>query len=247
MTGEEKKALMYKLPQRAKGEDVEHLIELLKEKGGKRPEGELRPLIGTDDYSYAKAAAEILGFVTAVNDDLKWSDAIGRRFAYSELGERKEIWFDVLMKYQPYEFALSRLLRDREGDEIETSEIMNFWGKEMRIELSKDAFGRAITSLASFLEKAELGKYVVGRRGGKSRIVLEEDARSRIEAFKAVPVEEIAPAPEPRSIAMKEAVVEPPIAEPRIAPSVNINIDMSGWDMEKIKLFFQYLYGRFEG
>jgi hypothetical protein len=246
MTNEEKKAPMYKLPQRAKGEDIEHLIELLKEKAGKRPEGELGPLIGTGNYSYVKAAAEILGFVTAADDYLNWSDAIGRRFAYSKLGERKEIWFGVLMKHQPYEFSLSKLLRDREANEIETSDIINFWGKELKIELSKDAFGRAIASFGSFLEKAELGKYVRGRKGVKSRIVLEDDARSRVEAFKAVPVEEIAPPPESQAIAKKEPIVEPPIAETRITPTVNINIDISGWDMDKIKLFFQYLYGQFE-
>jgi len=246
MTGEEEKAMMYKLPQRAKGEDVEHLIELLKEKGGKRPGSELRPLIGTHDYSYVKAAAEILGFVIAVNDDLKWSDAIGQPFASSKPGERKEIWFNVLMEYQPYEFALRRLLRDRETNEIEKSEIINFWGKELKIGLSKDAFSRAITSFGSFLEKAKLGKYIVGRKGPKTRIAFEENAILRIEAFKAVPVEEIALVPKPPSIAKEEVVVEPRIAETRIAPTVNINIDMSGWDMEKIKLFFQYLYWRFE-
>ncbi|MDD4402653.1 MAG: hypothetical protein PHI24_12420 [Desulfitobacteriaceae bacterium] len=112
-----------------------------------------------------------------------------------------------------------------------------------------------------------LGKYVIGRGSNPTRIEWVPDIKAEINNL--YPENPIGEQEENPSLQDKDTIEEsvfdtvPLEKEPDIAderkikliknpigavslPNITINVDMSDWSNEKIKIFFKYAYGKFE-
>lgn len=245
------------LPLGANRDNVEKLLEAVKRKSG--DEKGINATYGGAQFSSVKKALDTLGLIK----DYTLTD-LGRNIMYStDDTERKNAYLKAIMSYEPYEYCLNYLAQSKCGKEIKASDVKNYWGKNNYGSCERNRED-AFSTFACFLDLAGIGELTIGRRGNESRINCSVELDKIINEFDTIKdtnfeksKEELVPdeaggdscdAVTERNIASnvisREHSITPEIhVNPKIQPVVNINVDMSDWDIEKITEFFKALYG----
>ncbi len=247
---------------------VENILLLLDVLKRKTKEDDVKAIFGKGGSAYTntKSALRTFGFIE--NDSLELTDK-GRRVVYSEEVDRKKEIQKVLVSYPPYEVFLLNLLQKENFSVTEVDEIINFWGKANNgsTERNREDGAKLFMSIVDYLE---LGRTVRGSRGGNAtRIEWKEDVKGRIrdmldsQNILDVPVE-IKENESQEIIVVEQGVNDDILPDSSVQnalrdesvklrhanvvgnPHITINVDMSDWNEEKIKLFFKYAYGQFE-
>lgn len=246
---------------------VENILLLLDVLKRKTKEDDVKAIFGKGGSAYTntKSALRTFGFIE--NDSLELTDK-GRRVVYSEEADRKKEIQKVLVSYPPYEVFLLNLLQKENFLVTEVDEIINFWGKASNgsTERNREDGAKLFMSIIDYLE---LGKSVKGRGGNATRIEWKEDVKGRIrdmldsqndlsvlmESKENESEEIIVVEQDINDDILSDSPVQNTMRDENLNrrytsivsnPHITINVDMSDWDEEKIKLFFKYAYGQFE-
>ncbi|MCM1501016.1 MAG: hypothetical protein NC124_21365 [Clostridium sp.] len=245
------------LPIGANRDNVEKLLEAVKRKAG--DEKGINATYGGAQFANVKKALDTLGLIK----DYALTEP-GRSIIYStDEEERKKAYLNAVMSYKPYEYCLNYLAQSKCGKEIKASDVKNYWGKN-NYGSSERNREDAFAAFACFLELAGIGELIIGRRGNESRINCSVELDKIIDEFDANRISNVEGSHSERlpvadmdnftesaaeiSVASSEAECEQNI-NPKIhvnskqQPIVNINVDMSDWNIEKIEAFFKALYG----
>lgn len=246
---------------------VENILLLLDVLKRKTKEDEVKAIFGkgASAYTNTKSALRTFGFIE--NDSLELTYK-GRRVVYSEEADRKKEIQKVLVSYPPYEVFLLNLLQKENFLVTEVDEIINFWGKANNgsTERNREDGAKLFMSIIDYLE---LGKSVKGRGTNATRIEWKGDVKVRLREMldtqnnssvmienKENESEEIIDVEQDISDdILSDSPVQSTLRDKGLnrrctnivsGPHITINVDMSDWDEEKIKLFFKYAYGQFE-
>ena len=250
---------------------IDNMLLLLDTLKRKKKEDEVKAIFGKGGSAYTntKSALRTLGFIE--NDSLEFTDK-GRKVVYSQDEDRKNEMVKMLVAYPPYEVFLMSLLQKNNLNTTEVDEIVNFWGKANygSTERNREDGAKLFMSILDYLE---LGKYVIGRGNNSTRIEWESDIKERIQRLIDLKInydtctshseqEDIEEVVYTENNFVDETQGETPIQLTTItngtekmkapkmdvvkSPHITINVDMSEWSDEKIKIFFKYVYGRFE-
>lgn len=250
---------------------IDNMLLLLDTLKRKKKEDEVKAIFGKGDSAYTntKSALRTLGFIEI--DSLEFTDK-GRAVVYSQDDDRKKEMVKILVAYPPYEVFLMSLLQKDRINTTEVDEIVNFWGKANygSTERNREDGAKLFMSILDYLE---LGKYVIGRGNNSTRIEwgsdMEEQIKKIIDAQDSCDIstsyneqEDIEDVVYTEKSLTDDTQVEVPIQLTPVAegnekvqaakvdvarsPHITINVDMSEWSDEKIKIFFKYAYGKFE-
>ncbi|MDE8735120.1 hypothetical protein P0G10_18655 [Eubacteriales bacterium DFI.9.88] len=250
---------------------IDNMLLLLDTLKRKKKEDEVKAIFGKGGSAYTntKSALRTLGFIEI--DSLEFTDK-GRKVVYSQDEDKKNEMVKMLVAYPPYEVFLMSLLQKNNLNTTEVDEIVNFWGKANygSTERNREDGAKLFMSILNYLE---LGKYVVGRGNNSTRIEWESDIKERVQRLidlqsnndictshsEQEDIEDI--------VSNENNLVDDTQDETSIQlttitsgtekmnaekidivrnPHITINVDMSEWSDEKIKVFFKYVYGRFE-
>lgn len=246
---------------------VENMLLLLDILKRKKKEDEVRAIFGKGNTAYTGTKSAVRAFGLIEEDSLELTDK-GRTVAYSQEADKKCEIQRVLVSYPSYEVFLLNLLQKENLSSTEVGEIVNFWGKANNgsTERNREDGAKLFMSIIDYLE---LGRYVVGRGSNATRIEWKDDVKERIRGMfdaqnssdmliesKENEIEEIvvaekevhddtllcASTPSEIIIENRKQGYSNNIAK---GPHITINVDMSDWNDEKIKLFFKYAYGQF--
>lgn len=187
---------------------------------------------------------------------------MGREYAFGNDEEKKNIMRKIIVDYKPYyDFLIN--IRSKNGfenpSEKETAEL--FWSKAQYGSGERNR-SDAAGLFFGLLEQAELGKYSIGRRGGKTRIewnkeeveklftplLSDKGSETQIAQVECAPKRDCV---EEKLLEQGENLSEKKplfVSAPPITISISINLgEMDKWDMRKMKNLFQYLNGDFSG
>ena len=248
---EKNNALIYAITK----ENINRLINSIKLKEGK--EDSIREIFGKGKFIDTKRA--LLSF-NLINDEFQFT-AEGRKVAYGDATQTQEVWFNTVNTYPPYSNYIQSLLVNPKTNEIETvnvEDIINYWGMH---DYGTSANNRreAVSSFAAFIELAGIGEYKIGRHGAQSRITfflekIKEKINTNNTEFKA---KEITDQQEKQIDNIQETFecsnedryrkVEEKISSCRNDLklndniTININIDMSNWNIDDIEKILKLL------
>lgn len=248
---EKNSALIYAITK----ENINRLINSVKLKAGK--EDAIREIFGKGKFIDTKRA--LISF-NLINDEFQFT-AEGRKVAYGNARETQRVWFNTINTYAPYSNYIQSLLVSTKINEIETvnvEDIINYWGMH---DYGTSANNRreAVSSFAAFVELAGIGEYKIGRHGAQSRITffLEKikekmngnDSESKIdvtteyqekevnnipEVFKCFNENEDEKIPEDINLYRDKLKINDNV-------TININIDMSNWQINDIERILNML------
>lgn len=259
------------LPAYTTADNIILLLDAYKKKSGK--EDEVKMIFGKGNSTYFKTKSA-LKILKLINEDDSTLTESGRTIAYSNEDEKKIEILNIIASYSPYEDVLHNILKEGESLETDIEFITNFWGRfgkgssQGNIEEAAKLFGNMV-------QYVELGQFVIGRKGKKTRIIWNPDAyemfHKAIEKCGEVELgnnEEIPENQAEESIdilnddiekkdinkVLRETKHGEDLCEKvvniknkeKIYPTITISVDMSQWSEEKIKSFFKYAYGRFD-
>jgi hypothetical protein len=239
------------LPYSATVENIEKVIDTIKRRPGDQKN--IKTICSFSDFIKTKNALEALNIVTGF--DLT---PLGRKIAYAT-GDKNKSYLDAIMAYPPYELLLMHIRTRAKGFETETSNevIKNFWGNNS-IGSSEDNRERAVPAFGSFVNLAGLGKLIVGRGKKPTRIEWSGDALRLIENYEQptndISVDQTSTPSRPSeniegSEDTQDTIYNPMIrlnnSHAHFSPRISIEVNMSDWDDEKMRLFFKYAYGDF--
>lgn len=258
------------LPAYTTAENLIQLIDTLKKKSNN--EEEVKALFGKGSSAYSNTKSALRAFGLIKSDSLDLTD-MGRQAAFSQENEKKSEMTKVLIKYRPYEIFLLSLQQKSDTSITEIDEITNFWGKAS-IGSTHRNLEDAAKLFMGILDYCGFGKYITGRGTNATRIEWNSDGKKLIERIDSSEEnllftdEELENPQEPKDNAAKidlakkqpsegDTIVEPSTYRKRdinvdsvqtvITPKMVINVDMTDWPEEKMKAFFQYAYGKYEG
>lgn len=171
----------------------------------------------------------------------------GRGLAYAASDdERQQILLQIITTYEPYSVPLERALRD-DQDQLESPTVIRIWQVDMSLGQRDTRVKEGVTFFFKLCQEANLGQYVrgYGKRPGRVELsasgqgmfrqALElETPQEVVTEPSAEPTEGLAPPGEP-----KEEVTTPP----RMGASIQVNVDMTEWDLDKIRSFFRIIRG----
>lgn len=245
------------LPVGANKDNVEKLLEAIKRKSG--DEKGINATYSGAQFANVKRALETLGLIK----DYTLTD-LGKNILYSTDEKEKEAAFlKAIMSYEPYEYCLNYLAQSKCGKEIKASDVKNYWGKN-NYGSSERNREDAFPIFACFLELAGIGELIIGRRGNESRINCTIELDKIINEFDTNREFKMQQSQTESTLSVDKSNSHEPIVQmtmtsneidydPKFAPEtyvnlkkqpiVNINVDMSDWNIEKITAFFKALYG----
>lgn len=252
------------LPAYTTAENLFDLINILKKNN--RNEESIKALFGLGDSAYKNTRSALRAFGIIENDSFEFTDT-GREIAYSGEDNKKEEIINIVKCYKPYELVLNSIVTSRTDTKVtEKDTIKNLWGKADFGSGDRNR-NEGATLFMSLIDYIGLGKYVIGRGSNPTRIEWVPDIKAEINNL--YPENPIGEQEENPSLQDKGTIEEsvfdtvPLEKEPDIAderkikliknpigavslPNITINVDMSDWSNEKIKIFFKYAYGKFE-
>jgi len=259
------------LPSNTTIENILKLIEIYKRKSNDK---EARPLFGKGGTAYSCTKSALRSFGLIGEKDCEFTKS-GKLIAHSTDDQKREYMLDIVLQYSPYESFLHVVFSNNEVSETNLTLITNNWGRfefgsnQINREDGAILFG-------NILEFIGLGKFTVGRGKNVTRIVWEENSKQiYTEALSRLNPQETEDANQQISEEIGEVITETAsgsedtieetnqviiseddeqdvvivnkaMSRIKIAPNINVNVDMSGWEEEKIKSFFKYAYGIFE-
>lgn len=247
------------LPIGANKENITKFLDAVKRKSG--DEKGINAIYGGAQFGAVRRTLEALGLIK----DYALTE-LGKEIMYSNNADNiQELYFKAIMQYQPYEYCLTFLSQSITNNEIKATDVKNFWGKNnygTGERNREDAF----STFVCFLELAGIGQFTIGRRGNESRLTCHIDLKSKIDNFNIqnemsgqenggnVTNEDITMLHNDTTLGNllvqpKSEIEHYSIPQVHSAtnlkyqPTININVDMSDWENEKIEFFFKALYG----
>jgi hypothetical protein len=216
------------LPYRTDWRSLATLLDILKGKGSDRTTLEARLGAG-ESFRETLNAAEQLHVVRRDEAGEIQLTEQGRRLAYAaNEPERQHELAGAMLIYPPYAIPLQRAL-DEALPIIDGPWVERVWQVDMRLGQPRNRVEEARTFFFRLADDAGLGTYHRGVRGQPTRLELSPNAADRIEQLTEAAPE----AAVPRQITAAVAV---PNRSSTAAPvALNLTIDMSDWDLERIE------------
>lgn len=234
------------LPYRSDWRSMATLLDYAKGKGIDRATLESRMGAG-EGLRETVNAVEQLGL--ALRDDVGdvRLTARGERLAYaSSEGERRDELAQAMLGYPPYAIPLERALAE-EMTVLDGPWVERVWQVDMRLGQPRNRVEEARTFFFRLADEAGLGAYRRGVRGQPTRLDLAPDITARLADLRRTMLESASAAePEPaakieRAAAGLNLSSLPAAAGPAAAVTLNLTVDMTGWELEKIEALLRLL------
>lgn len=225
------------LPYRTDWSTMVALLDLAKGKGVDRATLEARLGAG-ESLRETLNAVEQLGLATRDEAGDVRLTVHGDRLAYAASDdERRDELARAMLGYPPYAIPLERAVAEQ-LTLLESAWVERVWQVDMRLGQPRNRVEEARTFFFRLADEAGFGTYRRGVRGQPTRLDLSPDIGERLAALQdQVPAS--APMPSPGEVAPAEPAT-PTTAQP--APtgvSLSITVDMTDWDIDKIRAFLQ--------
>jgi hypothetical protein len=232
------------LPYRTDWRSVMTMLDYVKGKGADRASLEAR-LGSGESFRETLNTAEQLGLVDRDEGGEIRLTTSGQRIAYaSNDGERRRELAAALCRYLPYRVPFERALH-ASSQVIDGPSVERTWQVDMRLGQPRNRVEEARTLFFRLADEAGLGTFRRGVRGQPTRLELSNEYPLIIgdlldETAGETKEPEAAPAPEAQAgppTVEPIKIQAPPV--PSAAPGVRleITVDMSDWDLEKIEAF----------
>ncbi|HLI51024.1 MAG TPA: hypothetical protein VKU87_04460 [Thermomicrobiaceae bacterium] len=231
------------LPYRTDWRSLTTLLDQAKGKGVDRATLEARMGAG-ESLRETLNAAEQLALATRDDAGDVRLTSLGERLAYSSSEEeRRDDLARAILDYPPYAIPLDRAVAEA-LPAIDGPWVERVWQVDMRLRQPRNRVEEARTLYFRLADEAGLGSYRRGVRGQPTRLTLAGDAAGRLAALRAsTPASdhhtEAAPAA-PAGAQPSSGASSPALAvQPSSPVSLNITVDLSDWDLDKIEQFLQ--------
>lgn len=252
------------LPAYTKGENLLSLIEILKKNN--KNEDAIKAMFNMAKSTYDNTKSALRTFGIIEKDSFEFTE-IGREIAYSDEENKRKEFINIVKCYEPYKLVLHSLDIGKEDIKVtDIDTIKNLWGKAGYGSTDRNRNDGA-TLFMGLIDFVGLGNYKVGRGGSNStRIEWISDIKNKISELFEPEQESVSQNVDNENEAEKELVELNDTVQNNIIMSIddcedkhlkkqygmvgrtriNINVDMKDWSDEKIKIFFKYVYGKFE-
>ncbi|HET9015108.1 MAG TPA: hypothetical protein VFN57_05895 [Thermomicrobiaceae bacterium] len=232
------------LPYRTDWRAMASLLDYAKGKGIDRPALEARLGAG-EALRETLNAVEQLGLVLRDDGGDVRLTPLGERVAYaSSEGQRREELAGAMLSYLPYAIPLERAVA--EGlSVLDGPWVERVWQVDMRLGQPRNRVEEARTFYFRLADEAGLGSYRRGVRGQPTRLDLAPDLGRRLGELReqAGQTEPAASAETPPAAAPSVAAAAPSplatVAAPGGSVSLQITVDLSGWDLDRIEAFLR--------
>jgi hypothetical protein len=216
------------LPYRTDWRSLATLLDILKGKGSDRTTLEARLGAGESFRETLNAAEQLHVARRDEAGEIQLTEQ-GRRLAYAaNESERQHELTGAMLTYPPYAIPLQRAL-DEALPIIDGPWVERVWQVDMRLGQPRNRVEEARTFFFRLADDAGLGTYHRGVRGQPTRLELSPNAADRIEQLTEAAPE----AAVPRQITA--AVAVPNRSSTATPVALNLTIDMSDWDLERIE------------
>jgi hypothetical protein len=216
------------LPYRTDWRSLATLLDILKGKGSDRTTLEARLGAGESFRETLNAAEQLHVARRDEAGEIQLTEQ-GRRLAYAaNESERQRELTGAMLTYPPYAIPLQRAL-DEALPIIDGPWVERVWQVDMRLGQPRNRVEEARTFFFRLADDAGLGTYHRGVRGQPTRLELSPNAADRIEQLTEAAPE----AAVPRQITA--AVAVPNRSSTATPVALNLTIDMSDWDLERIE------------
>ena len=166
------------LPYYGSAEDEEKIVQYLKTKPTGASEKDLSSTLGA---SYADPRKydfyDALGLFSRADGKFRLSDA-GLKYLASDSAKRREIICSAIRAFRPYHAVLEWAFHNN-LDVLDADQVRHRWAQQFKNEIdftNKYRLTAAPTAFFVICQMAGLGSYLVGRRGAKSRLELDNAA-----------------------------------------------------------------------
>jgi hypothetical protein len=184
----------YLLPRKAVIENVFALLEEVRNRPNCREE-EMRKWVRELDRS--KHALVQWALVDDTGGRLALTKK-GEAIAWSNGRERDDLVLQhVVLGYEPYTVILAQHLKAWKPV-LTTDDVLPIWARNLGVTLGRPEMSASAATMFGIMERAGLGRYLIGRGGKQTRIEFNPDAEERVKAMN-----DIKPAP----VAAPDAVV----------------------------------------
>ena len=220
------------LPYRTEGRAMIALLDYAKGKGVDRATLEARMGSG-ESLRETLNAVEQLGLATRDESGNIHLTESGERLAYA-VGDadRSAELSRAMLSYPPYAIPLDRAVA--EGlSVLDAAWVERIWQVDMRLAQPRNRVEEARTFYFRLADEGGLGVYRRGVRGQPTRLELVPDLAAVLQRLR-----DEAPVPEP--VAPVPVASAAPSNAPPMA-SLQITVDMTDWEIEKIEAFLRLL------
>lgn len=240
------------LPYRTDWREMQRVLDYCKGKGADRSVLDAR-FGGGESLRETLNALEQLGLITRSEaGDVRLTDA-GDRLAYAPgETERRQALLESMLHYLPYRIPLERAVDERLAV-LDAPVVERIWQVDMRLGQPRNRVEEARTFFFRLADDAGLGTYRRGVRGQTTRLELSSNALPAVSDLLAVtggPHQPEAPVrDEPVEVAPAATVpsedrtvrLQPHSRTALPGTTLNIQVDMSDWDLDKIEAFLSMI------
>lgn len=232
------------LPYRTDWRTVMTMLDYVKGKGADRATLEAR-LGSGESFRETLNTAEQLGLVHRDDGGEIRLTGSGQQIAYaSNDAERQREMAVALCRYAPYRIPFERALH-ASAHVIDGPSVERIWQVDMRLGQPRNRVEEARTFFFRLADEAGLGTFRRGVRGQPTRLELTpEFPRLVAELLEETADQTEEPEAPATPIAEQPAASAPPsmtLPAPTTSPGVSleIHVDMSDWDLDKIEAFLE--------
>ncbi len=204
------------LPYNVRIEDLENVLQFLRKRPTGASEAALRRALPKKLLDPRKTGFYLMTGLVSVQDDQWRLTSAGAEYVHGDAESRKRILRDVLRGFPPYQEILEWALHEQKN-RITAEELRHKWVTDFSDVVSTDNEYRvegAPLTMFNLCQHAELGEFILGRRGAPSRLELDlAELQEHVEARSR----------DPRrgsfgDIAVEDMSGERPKVRPRIEP-----------------------------
>lgn len=157
--------------------DAENLNVLINAVGRDRDMGHIQGLFQVSGtFQGSVSAAQELGFLDPESSKLLLD---GNDYLLASDSQKAELLLKAIMQYEPYQLLLEAVF-SRNAPKETTMEWMSKWWSTQGYGASQNNREEGATTLAKFLEYANMGRFMIGRRGRPTRIEWSSNANKMI-------------------------------------------------------------------
>lgn len=246
------------LPYKTTKENIQKLLEAVVKKS--KNEQEIKAIYSGGKYEECKRSLIILNLISK---DLELTDQ-GRNIYYSNQEEKEKEWYKVIKEYKPYENFIEYLINNKNDAQIEidAEEVKAYWGKNS-YGASDVNIQEGVRTFGNILEISNLGKMIKGTSKAKTRLQinldkikkLQEQLENDIEENKEINADKEYLKDEEKKEIIKKELPKNDIAlektdeidnvcvenSKKNVPNINIDVNMTEWDVEKIEKVVEIL------
>lgn len=239
------------LPYKATKENIEKLLDAVVKK--QRNEQEIKAIYSGGKYEECKRTLITLELI---NKEMELTEQ-GRNIYYSNQNEKEVEWYKVIKNYKPYENFIEYLINNRNDDlvEIDAEDVKSYWGKNS-YGASDINIQEGVRTFGNILEISNLGKLIKGTNKTNTRLQIdlkeirriqnqpvltnkenvEEDHKDEKIKDKEENMYEAKEELLPNNFSVQDLENKAYVEEnKKIAPNINIDVNMTDWDIDKIE------------